>query len=504
MNEGMKMKKRLLSVRLLSVLMSVVLLSCFCAVAAACGGSPKPPAGTDSAADPAADDAAAAAETEPDLFADLPKDNFGGYEFRILNNISNFAMTSMFSEEVNGEPVNDAIYNRNALVEQELNIVISEQLSEYADVTSTMQKLISAGDAVYDVFWNESKFQTPFAVNGQLIRLDELSDIATEKPWWYSKANDSLSIGGNKYILVGDLHLMFKESFWMTGFNKSVIDANSLADPYELVDSGKWTLDAMRELMVAATADLDGDGKITADDMMGISCHAGGALPVLIGTGIRLSGKDAGDIPTINVTSESFYNRYNAAAAKIFADEDLVCLEGRTANTSKYNNGFHGVFFTGHTLFYFEPIGSLKKLRAMDAEFGVVPYPKYDEKQEEYSSLIASFAACLAVPVTNNEFERTGIILENLCARSYEGLRQAYSDVTLDFKYIRDEESSKMLQLIFDTGAFELTSVFGWGGVADTIQSNLAKGNPDITSTVESLKSKAESEMAKTIEALAG
>lgn len=64
-----------------------------------------------------------------------------------------------------------------------------------------------------------------------MFRLEQLTNISIEKPWWYAKANDSLSIGGNKHILIGDLHLMFKESFWMTGFNKSVIDANSLADP---------------------------------------------------------------------------------------------------------------------------------------------------------------------------------------------------------------------------------------------------------------------------------
>ncbi len=490
------MKNRLLLAKILSLLLVVLLVSC--------GGASKPPSEADPDADLATDDTAVDVETEADIYADLPKSDFGGYEFKILNNISNFAMTSMFSEELNGEPINDAIYNRNALVEQDLNIEIIEQMQEYYEVTATMQRLISAGDPVYDAFWNESKFQTPFAVEGQLVPIEQLTNIAIEKPWWYSKANDSLSIGGNKHILVGDLHLMFKESFWMTGFNKSVIDANSLADPYELVDSGKWTLDAMHDLMVAVTADIDGDGKITADDMMGVSLHGGGGLPFMIGTGVRLSGKDDNDLPTVNVTSEAFYSRYGAAAEKIFADKDLVCLEGRTANTNKYNNGFHGVFFSGHTLFYVEPIGSLKKLRDMDAEFGVVPFPKYDEAQQEYSSLIASFSACMAVPVTNTDLDRTGIILENLCARSYEGLRQAYSDVTLDFKYIRDEESAKMLQLIFDTGAFELTSVFGWGGVADTVSDYLSKGNPNIASSIEKKMSKIESEMAKTVEALAG
>ena len=112
------MINRILSAKILSVLLVILLVSC--------GGPSGSPSGADTAADVTAD--AVIAETETDIYADLPKSDFGGYEFRILNNISNFAMTTMFAEELNGEPVNDAIYNRNALVEQDLNINMVEQM----------------------------------------------------------------------------------------------------------------------------------------------------------------------------------------------------------------------------------------------------------------------------------------------------------------------------------------------------------------------------------------
>lgn len=100
-------------------------------------------------------------ETEPDLYADLPNDNYEGYNFRILNNESNFALTQMDSREQNGEPINDAIYDRNRLVEERLNITIQENMVTYSEVTSTITKAIAAGEDAYDIFFNESYFVAP-------------------------------------------------------------------------------------------------------------------------------------------------------------------------------------------------------------------------------------------------------------------------------------------------------------------------------------------------------
>ena len=71
--------------------------------------------------------------------------------------------------------------------------------------------------------------------------------------------------------------------------------------------------------------------------------------------------------------------------------------------------------------------------------------------------------------MSNGDTERTGVILENLCAESYNGVREAYNKATLNFKYIRDEDSAEMLNLVFDTGVFNLADALGITTIGDLL-----------------------------------
>jgi hypothetical protein len=74
------------------------------------------------------------------------------------------------------------------------------------------------------------------------------------------------------------------------------------------------------------------------------------------------------------------------------------------------------------------------------------------------------------------------VILENLCAYSYGDLRQAYVDTTLNFKYIRDQESAEMLNLILDSGRFSLTDILAVTTPVDTYASNATSANMELAS----------------------
>ena len=63
-------------------------------------------------------------------------------------------------------------------------------------------------------------------------------------------------------------------------------------------------------------------------------------------------------------------------------------------------------------------------------------------------------------------------------------LRQAYVDTTLNFKYIRDEESKEMLDLILSSGRFNLCDILGVSALKDALGSMAGAGNPDIASSV--------------------
>ncbi|MGN1346967.1 MAG: hypothetical protein ACI4V1_09280 [Eubacteriales bacterium] len=437
---------------------------------------------------PAEEGGSNAETTEEDVLAawiaEVPKEDYGGYEFTMLNNESNFAYTQMTAEELTGESINDAIYNRNTAVAEDLNIVITENLVTYSQVTTDMNTCIAAGDDTYSCFWNESKFVAPFAINGQLLNVNDISAIDLEKSWWNGAALADISIGDYQYFLVGDLHLMFKESFWMVGFNKNIIDENSLGDPYELVREGIWTLDQMKTYMETVALDLNGDGTMDGNDRFGVTCYSGCVAAFMIAGDETFAERGEDGVPSIITPDDRFYAVYEKLAATMFDTAvTYVCLDGKTQNIAQYENGWHGVFSSGHALFYLEPIGSLKKLRDMDAEFGIIPFPKYDETQEDYVSLIASYAAFCGIPVTSSDPQRTGVILENLSARSYGELREAYVNTTLNFKYIRDKESAEMLNLILDSGRFNLIELLGVTAPVDTLVSNATSANMQIASS---------------------
>ncbi len=443
--------------------------------------------------------------TEADLYAamlaEVPTGDYGGYDFQMLNNESNFAYTLMTAEELTGESINDAVYNRNTTVSDKLNITITENMISYGKVTEEMKACITAGDDTYSCFWNESHFVAPFALRGELLNVNDMTAIDLEKPWWNGSALEEISFGDYQYFLVGDLHLMFKESYWMCGFNKDIVDENGLEDPYALVREGDWTMDTMQEYMRTVAQDLDGNGEINLGDRFGVTCYIGCTHAFVIAADEAYIERDESGVPQIKTPDDRFYAVYEKLVSLLYAPEaDYVCLDGKTKGLEP--DEWHEVFSSGHALFYLEPVGSLKKLRDMDAEFGIVPFPKYNTEQQDYVTYIAGYAAFCGVPITTSDMERTGVILENLCAQSYGELRNAYVETTLNFKYIRDQESVEMLNLILESGRFSLTDTLGVSTPPSTYLQNATAGKAELASAYAKIIDAAKKLLSENIQKL--
>jgi hypothetical protein len=146
--------------------------------------------------------------------------------------------------------------------------------------------------------------------------------------------------------------------------------------------------------------------------------------------------------------------------------------------------GINGMFKQGRALLYAISLTVMSKMRDMDSDFGVLPYPKLDETQEEYTSFVYQTADCICVPITCTDPERTSAILEALCCESANLVMPAYYDVTITDKTTRDEKSREMLDYIFDHRTIDPMQLFDWGGMnamlytiksADTFASSLEK-----------------------------
>ena len=158
-------------------------------------------------------------------------------------------------------------------------------------------------------------------------------------------------------------------------------------------------------------------------------------------------------------------------------------------------------FMMGTFLFNAETLGHIYKLRSFDDNFGVLPMPKYDEAQESYISMMATWGVLLTtVPKTNTDPVRTGTILDYLAYQSYISLMEPYYDAFLTQKGARNEDSADMLSIIRDTRDVNLGYLFSWSNsMEEPIRTELMKGSTNIASIIAKYESKVQTAIDKTM-----
>ncbi|MBO7404817.1 MAG: hypothetical protein J6V24_07620 [Clostridia bacterium] len=439
------------------------------------------------------------AETEPaETALPLPEADYDGYEVRVLNNISNFAYTNIGEEGLTGESLDDAVFNRNKSVEEALNVTFTIEKREYSDTSATIQKVVSAGEDVYDFYTCDLNILLGHAMSGYVMNAKYVDTIQFDQPWWNKQAIDSVSIGDAIYGFFGDLHTGYFESHNVAAFNKRILTDLNLPDPYELVHNNEWTLDKMIAMMDAAKMDLDGDGSWTVEDQYGLSMFQGNwSLAFITGGDAFIVEKDENNLPVWNGISERFLTVFEAATS-IFDESSNNAINARgtlPGNLELYRL----MFIYDRVLFLVTQIGVLKNMRDVNFELGVVPSPKFDQTQADYVSLIFQGANAVGIPMTNPDAERTGVVLDYLAALSTDTVRDVYINQTLDFKYIQDRESQEMLDIILSTGTFEIAAVYDWGGIAGQVMTLLNAGKNTLASTAAKVEKRVVKAMEETV-----
>ncbi|MBQ8401910.1 MAG: hypothetical protein IJX14_08275, partial [Clostridia bacterium] len=193
----------------------------------------------------AADTAPAETETEK-LVPDLPDSDFEGYDFAILTRgqfNSHWCSQDAYAEELTGEPINDAVYNRNAGIGDKYNFTIREEIGTSEDPSSFVTKAVQAGDDIYDMLMIGGSATGGLATNKMLLPLDEMPHMDLTKPWYDQSANTSLSIGNKLYMTAGDMNIMDNNATWIILFSKSLAEQYIDESLYDMASEGTWTLD---------------------------------------------------------------------------------------------------------------------------------------------------------------------------------------------------------------------------------------------------------------------
>ena len=436
-----------------------------------------------------------------DIMSLVPEQDLGGFEMRFLTDqvwdwdFGNMHME--YVEEQNGEPVNDAFYIRNTIIEDRLNIKISENARISNDANTQIKKLINAGDDQYDVVIGISWNMGPLAIEGNFLNLNNVP-IALDAPWWDQKSIKDYSIKEHLYFVTGDYNLLVDDATWVLYFNKAMTQNLGLTLPYDLVREGKWTFDAMMEYQKATALDLDGDGEWTAADRWGQVTHTQHYTGILIAGGEDLITRDANGLPVYGQVSERFYQVYD----KII---DMMQTPGYTMNIYLNIKGLpsdkHATynFLDGDALFCPEILAHTRRFRQMESDFGILPHPKYDEAQQGYNSYVLGQVTVTCIPIINSDLEKTSKVLDALGMLSVHTIIPAYYEVSYIGKFFRDDESVDMLRIIHSSRVYGIADAYGWSNITNTYQDAAIKATP-LASVLEKNKDKVNAAIQKTLD----
>ncbi len=390
---------------------------------------------------------------EIDYEEGLSTERFDGYEYRML--VRKGKTDTQYFEEAQEDVIDDAIYRRNKDVEERYGITISVSESSSGDYEVDALNSILAGDDAYDIIFAHSRAAFVYAVQGAVCNVLDIDSIHTDKPWWSKNITDNCSLNNRLYVLDGDISIDGLSGAMCLLFNKRIFDEKGFDYPYELVKDGDWTFDEFAYLVKKGSADLNGDGVMNVDDdQYGFATYDyGSPIAILYTGGQKIYGRD--DEGNFALTL------YTNKTVEIF-DEFFRLIDNEAVYISNGNNTtwYTKLFKEGRTMFSDGSLGDAKSYRDLDDDFGILPYPKFDE-DDEYATVINGYNPLVVIPITVEDTERTGAITEALCAYGSKYVLPAFYDVSLKTKYARDDESEEMMDIIRDSIIYDIGYVAG-------------------------------------------
>lgn len=386
-------------------------------------------------------------ETRP-MHAIPESADYGGASFNIMYPNWQGYLYYFFADEATGDVMNDAIFNRTLKVEDYLNVDITQYNPGYIEtIYPELKKSVTAADDSYQLALTHCiDGLANMMTDGLLYNYDDLTNVDYTADWWNREMMDVLRMGKNTYYGVSDYMIPCPYAIF---FSKDLVEQYQLKNPYELVYNGEWTLDEYMNMATSVVTDTDGNGKITNADILGVCCEENSKY-ISFMTGADQFVTARGEDGKIKL---AFNTEKTVSLVEKFAA--FASIEGVFAadNSLKVTDG--NLLFEHHT------IANAVNYRDSEVNIGILPYPKYDTAQENYISL--DWGGLMGVPCTIANPEMVGAVLELLAYESGNEVIPTYYDVLLDGKLARDTDTVAMLDILFDTIAYEVAgNYFGF------------------------------------------
>jgi len=376
-------------------------------------------------------------------------------------------------EEITGDNLNDAIYNRNRVLEEAMNFKLNA-LPGTGDA-SAMIASVTAGSGDWDmslalIQGNGASMLT----KGYLRSFNSLENVDMSMPWWDQSAIDTMAVDGQMFFGMMDFSVDIYESLTVLFYNGELIDRFQLEDPYALYQDSAWTIDKMLEMIEAVATDENGDGIYDINtDTYGLSGREYQFQPIFFTSGM--------DIINFNDEEQKFQHnltdeRYVSIAEAIGNLYDKL----RDGVEFGYTDASRNAFKAGRVLFYSRLLGDYNLLRDQEDDYGIICFPRYDYTNEKSLCFVQNPNA-LFLPIVvgddnddgKQDYAEIGAFLQAVGAYTYDFTKEVYVNNTVIGKGARDANSAEMVRHLLDNKGYCLGQTYSFSMILQAVSNSI-------------------------------
>ncbi len=396
--------------------------------------------------------------------------DFEGEEFVML--VQTMHLYDAWVAEMTGDIVEDSIYERNANIMERFNVKINEAVNaDFTVCTTYLKNSINSGDDVYDLVLGHAVQSGADALNGWFLNWYDINYMNFEQQWYPQRAIKELTIDNKMFLSVSDLAISVTENTYCMFYDKVQAESYNLGNIYEIVNNGKWTIDQLINFTKDIYTDLDGNAVADENDFYGFTSNCYSNANTYLWSF---------DQPVVKITPENEVNiTYNCEKTIAIIDKvrQLFFQTGSIVFEDHYKG--YDTFRLGHAVFVNGFIGhAISYYRDFENDYGIIPYPKWDEEQTAYYSMSDGNFSIIAAPITIVNTDMVGAVTHALGAYSWKNVIPNYYDIALKVKGTRDEESVAILDMILDSRVIDFAYLYdAWQGYVFTFQQFTYKNN---------------------------
>ena len=357
--------------------------------------------------------------------------NFGGEKLTFL--YWNDAPFADFEAETSDDKIINAINTRNMTVSDRLGVTfewigIPGNTSNRESFATTVRGSTETNSGDFDIVSAHSLVGQDLFVQDLLADLNEVNYLDFSKPWWPGQLTEAATVGKKLGFASGDISTNMLWYMTVMFYNVSLAETYGIEDLHDVVLSGEWTLEKMETVINNTYKDVNASGIKDVGDTFGLYCPRTTLDSFLFGSGIRVIDHDENGMPKV---SDDY------GSEKTISLVERLCSMFYDSNDAMTTSSYNGLNFAAgeYVLYSNYAHNAANTFKDVAFDMSVLPFPKYDESQENYITTESFSYSIYMIPSDAKNKDMSGAVIEALASSAYRTTTPAIFEMSLKVKY---------------------------------------------------------------------